>query len=87
MCPGTINIINNLDDLVDKWNQKISLVRRAAEDGSRNTLRIETKYNSLNLPRKSEEVVIKSNRIKQAKNDLTKNKKIKRKFSMLILFS
>lgn len=76
MCPGTVSIINNLDDLVDKWNQKINLVRRTAEDGSRNAPRIETKFNSLNLPRKFEEIALKSNRIK-SDNVQPKKKKIK----------
>lgn len=76
MWPGTVNIINNLEELVDKWNQKINFVRRTNEDGSRNAPRIENKFNSLNLPRKFDEIAIKSKKNKY-NNEIPKKKKIK----------
>lgn len=76
MCLGSVNIINNLDDLVDKWNEKISLVRRHAGDGRQNTTRIETKYNSLNLPTHFDGIVFSSSKIKQ-KDNSKQTRKIK----------
>ena len=47
LCPGSANIVNNLDDLVERCNQKISKVRAYANPGSRNSIISKKSYNTI----------------------------------------
>jgi hypothetical protein len=77
MCPGSASIINNLDDLVDKWSQKISNVRKFADIDFSNTSRIDTKYNSVNDIKNVQAKALNTNKLKIKQPN---KKKIKSRF-------
>jgi hypothetical protein len=75
LCPGSAHIVKNLDELVSKCSEKIASIRNFADD-SRNTSRIESKYNSLNFMKSVEDNAIEANKIK-IKQPKKKTRKIK----------
>lgn len=77
MCPGSTNIIYNLDDLVDKCNEKISSVREYAHLSSRNSQYDAQKFNTINFTKDAEVNAMKSNRLNIRKPKLSKKRKIK----------
>lgn len=75
LCPGSAQIVKNLDELVNRCSDKIASIRGFTEE-SRNTSRIESKYNSLNIMKSVEESAIEANKIK-IKYPKKKSRKIK----------
>lgn len=63
ICPGSANILRNLDNLVDKWSDKIEEVRHYSSKQNRNT-NINVKYSSLSSQILSEKKAFKANKLK-----------------------
>lgn len=76
--------MNNLDDLVERCNQKISKVRAYANPGSRNSIISKKSYNTITVQQDFNDSAMKSSNMKTKKPMSSKKRKIKSKLTDII---
>lgn len=87
ICPGSKNIIRDLDSLVDKCNDKINSVRSHSKSESTTKSHIEAKHNALTFVRQAEAKSIKKNKLIIKKPKKQRKKKIRGNYFILKLYS
>ena len=76
--------MNNLDDLVERCNQKISKVRAYANPGSRNSIISKKSYNTITVQQDFNDSAMKSSNMKTKKPMSSKKRKIKSKLTDIV---